>query len=167
MDSVELGRRIKEARLKKKMTQAELVGDFITRNMLSGIESGNATPSVKTLEYIADKLDLSVSALLPDEDDRLLDTLIDAKGMLAAGEYTRAAELVKSCETLLFDEYAAISSMAYLGMGKELEKDGDLGAAIDAYKAACELSDKGIYANMARKSEAALGLVRVSQSVVK
>lgn len=52
MNSAELGRRIKEARIAKKMTQAELVGDFITRNMLSRIESGNATPSVKTLEYI-------------------------------------------------------------------------------------------------------------------
>lgn len=50
MNSEELGKRIKEARLAKKMTQSELVGTFITRNMLSRIESGNACPSVKTLE---------------------------------------------------------------------------------------------------------------------
>ena len=42
MNSEELGKRIKEARLAKKMTQSELVGTFITRNMLSRIESGNA-----------------------------------------------------------------------------------------------------------------------------
>ena len=53
MNSGELGKRIKEARLAKKMTQSELVGTFITRNMLSRIESGNACPSVKTLEYLA------------------------------------------------------------------------------------------------------------------
>ena len=50
MSSNELGRRIKEARLAKKLTQAEVVGDFITRNMLSQIESGSALPSVKTLQ---------------------------------------------------------------------------------------------------------------------
>ena len=40
MDSITLGRRIKEARLAKKMTQNEVVGNFITRNILSQIESG-------------------------------------------------------------------------------------------------------------------------------
>ena len=44
MDNAELGRRLKAARLAKKMTQSEVVGDFITRNMLSQIESGTATP---------------------------------------------------------------------------------------------------------------------------
>ena len=58
MNSGELGKRIKEARLAKKMTQSELVGTFITRNMLSRIESGNACPSVKTLEYLARRLGL-------------------------------------------------------------------------------------------------------------
>lgn len=53
MDSIELGKRIREARLSKKMTQSEVVGTFITRNMLSQIESGTATPSFKTLEYLS------------------------------------------------------------------------------------------------------------------
>ena len=52
MEKNTLGKRIKEARLSKKMTQSEVVGDFITRNMLSQIESGSATPSLKTLEYL-------------------------------------------------------------------------------------------------------------------
>ena len=71
MNSQELGKRIKEARIARKMTQSELVGDFITRNMLSRIESGNACPSVKTLEYLANGLGVSVSYLLSDDDDLL------------------------------------------------------------------------------------------------
>jgi len=42
MDRAALGSRIKEARLAKKLTQTEVVGSFITRNMLSQIESGTA-----------------------------------------------------------------------------------------------------------------------------
>ena len=60
MENNTLGKRIKEARLAKKMTQSEVVGDFITRNMLSQIESGSATPSVKTLEYLCKVLEIEL-----------------------------------------------------------------------------------------------------------
>ena len=69
MTPAERGRIIKEARIAKKMTQSEVVGSFITRNMLSQIESGNATPSVKTLEYLAQTLDIPVSELMPGSDE--------------------------------------------------------------------------------------------------
>lgn len=69
MDSKELGRRLKAARLAKKMTQSEVVGDFITRNMLSQIESGVATPSIKTLEYLANVLEISMASLMPESDN--------------------------------------------------------------------------------------------------
>lgn len=69
MENNTLGKRIKEARLAKKMTQSEVVGDFITRNMLSQIESGSATPSVKTLEYLCKVLEIEPNTLLPVEND--------------------------------------------------------------------------------------------------
>ncbi|MDR0286366.1 MAG: helix-turn-helix domain-containing protein [Clostridiales bacterium] len=61
MKEITLGEKIKEARLSKKLTQNEVVGDFITRNMLSKIENDSATPSVRTIEYLANKLELPVS----------------------------------------------------------------------------------------------------------
>ena len=64
MEKNTLGKRIKEARLAKKMTQSEVVGDFITRNMLSQIESGSATPSVKTLEYLCKVLEIMPFCLM-------------------------------------------------------------------------------------------------------
>lgn len=60
MDAHTIGQRIKEARLAKKMTQAEVVGDFITRNMLSQIESGSALPSMKTLAYLSSVLGIQI-----------------------------------------------------------------------------------------------------------
>lgn len=56
-----LGQRIKEVRLERQMTQQEVVGDYITRNMLSQIENDVATPSVKTLEYLAKRLGLTLN----------------------------------------------------------------------------------------------------------
>ena len=64
-----LGTKIKQLRKSKKMTQAALVGDKITRNMLSGIENGVANPSISTLNYLADKLGVSVGYLLSEEEE--------------------------------------------------------------------------------------------------
>ena len=68
MNNITLGRRIKEARLAKKMTQSEVVGNFITRNMLSQIESGSASPSIKTLEYLSQVLEIPVDQLILSEE---------------------------------------------------------------------------------------------------
>ena len=61
MTNAELGRIIKEARIARRMTQSEVVGDFITRNMLSQIENGNAAPSMRTLQYLMDVLDIHIN----------------------------------------------------------------------------------------------------------
>ncbi|MCL2632919.1 MAG: helix-turn-helix domain-containing protein [Oscillospiraceae bacterium] len=69
MDGTQLGKKLKEARLSKKMTQSDVVGTFITRNMLSQIESGAAFPSLRTLEYLANTLEIPMHCLIPDNAD--------------------------------------------------------------------------------------------------
>lgn len=56
-----LGERLKQARIEKKMTQKEVAGDFITRNMLSQIENGLATPSIKTIEHLSKTLNKPIA----------------------------------------------------------------------------------------------------------
>ena len=56
-----LGEKIKNARKSKKITQAELAKDKITRNMVSCIESNRVNPSLETIRYIANELSLPVS----------------------------------------------------------------------------------------------------------
>jgi len=64
-----LGKKIRQLRIDRKITQQELVGDFITRNMLSQIENDIATPSIKTLQYIAESLEVPLSFLMVGEHD--------------------------------------------------------------------------------------------------
>lgn len=59
-----LGNRIRSLRKEKKMTLAELAGDFMTKGMLSLIENDKNRPSMESLEYIAERLETSVSNLL-------------------------------------------------------------------------------------------------------
>lgn len=62
-----IGERLRQARLEKGISQRELCGEEITRNMLSLIENGAACPSLATLTYLAERLDKKVSWFL-DED---------------------------------------------------------------------------------------------------
>lgn len=68
-----VGEKIKKLRLEKMMTQSDVSGDRVTRNMLSLIEKGKAVPSMQTLTYIASRLNVSVGFLLADEkEERML-----------------------------------------------------------------------------------------------
>lgn len=64
-----IGEKIKSLRTSKLMTQKELAGTEITRNMLSCIENGSATPSLTTLKYLADRLGVSAGYLISDGDN--------------------------------------------------------------------------------------------------
>lgn len=62
-----LGEKIKAARLEAGLSQRQLCGDTITRNMLSQIENGSASPSMATLQYLAGRLGKSVSFFLQEQ----------------------------------------------------------------------------------------------------
>lgn len=166
MDSVELGKRIKEARLARKMTQADVVGDFITRNMLSQIESGTANPSVKTLTYLAKVLQLPVNYLLPDEletfDDsenavlKDFEALNKMKNAFRRGEYTLAAEIAAPFATedsVVYDEACAVLARAYLELAKGTANPRE---AVTLTSKALSYADKGIFKSREIKTQALL-----------
>ena len=179
MNRSELGKRIKEARLAKKMTQTEVVGDFITRNMLSQIESGTATPSLKTLEYLAGVLDIPVQTLLPDGREGSADLdpdtgiaaaakLWEAKEHYTEGRYGLAAELAESLINGRFsDEGCAIAARCYMSMAADSEKTGDMSRAADLAQKADELADRGIYASREIKTSCTLLLNRVAEKLAQ
>lgn len=64
---MELGAKIRAARLELGLSQRQLCGEVITRNMLSQIENGSAKPSMQTLGYLAQGLGKSVSYFLEEQ----------------------------------------------------------------------------------------------------
>ena len=53
---MDIGKKLRQARLDAGLSQRQLCGDVITRNMLSLIENGSARPSMDTLAYLAEQL---------------------------------------------------------------------------------------------------------------
>lgn len=159
MDASELGKKLKEARLAKKMTQAEVVGNFITRNMLSQIESGAAMPSVKTLSYLAGVLGLSPDQLIAPEPatDDAYHALCQAKAAFRAGRYAEVPGEESRFPAAVADELYALSARACLCRAKaEAETDGVPNDVTALIRRAVDHAGKGLYANEALRSEAIL-----------
>ncbi|MEN1935285.1 helix-turn-helix domain-containing protein [Paenibacillus sp. 102] len=70
-----LGEKIKALRKEKRLTQTKLAGTELTKSMLSQIENGKATPSMKTLQYIASKLGCEASFLLEEDNEEVAELL--------------------------------------------------------------------------------------------
>ena len=94
---MEIGEKIKSLRLAKRMTQSELAGDQITRNMLSLIENGSALPSLTTVIYLSERLGVPTGMLLARDDEELfykkLAETPKIKQMYGMGEYRLAYDM--------------------------------------------------------------------------
>ena len=64
---MEMGARLRQARQEAGLSQRQLCGEMITRNMLSQIENGSAKPSMQTLRYLAQQLGKPLSYFLEEE----------------------------------------------------------------------------------------------------
>lgn len=99
---MELGEKIRQARLAAGLSQRQLAGEEITRNMLSLIENGAAKPSVKTLRYLARKLDKPLSYFLEEwaapEQARGWELLARAQKALDEGRDRYAGNLLEAAE---------------------------------------------------------------------
>lgn len=102
-----LGQRLKQARIEAGLSQRQLCGEEITRNMLSQIESGKAKPSMQTLTYLAQRLGKPVSWFLEEgtvaSDNQ--QTMASARAQYARGEYRLCLESLETYrgEDPLFD----------------------------------------------------------------
>lgn len=64
---MELGERLKRARLEAGLSQRQLCAGVVTRNMLSQIENGTARPSMDTLKVLAFRLERPLSWFLEED----------------------------------------------------------------------------------------------------
>ena len=99
---MELGEKILQARLALGLSQRQLCGDTITRNMLSRIEHGMAKPSMGTLQILAQRLGKPISYFLEEEADSealdILRKLRQAEEALTEGKHRLAARLLEAMD---------------------------------------------------------------------
>ena len=138
-NAAHIGEKIRKMRLKAGLTQTELAGDFITRNMLSCIENGAALPSLPTLLRIAEKLSISPGYFLSGEEEagqyRKLSLIPKIRAFYHGGQYEEALSL---CRELALDdeEISEIIFSCLMKLGDKARGDHRLSLAASYY---CEL----------------------------
>ncbi|MCI6502079.1 MAG: helix-turn-helix domain-containing protein [Clostridia bacterium] len=147
---MEIGEKIKTLRNQRRMTQTALAGDQITRNMLSLIENGSALPSLSTILYLAERLDIPAGLLLARDQEELMyrksEEMARIKQAYAAGEYKLC---LARCQELLSvgpdDEIRMITAKCHLFLGREAFDMGRFHEACAELDKACEREKQNFY----------------------
>ena len=133
---MDLGQRLKQARLEAGLSQRALCDGIITRNMLSQIENGSARPSMDTLRQLAQRLGKTVSFFL--EEDTVTSpnpaVMEVARRFLAAGDHDRAlGELAdyREPDPLFDQERQLILALCLLAQAREAARAGKNRYAIE------------------------------------
>lgn len=146
---MKLGEKIKALRTAKLMTQAELAGGEITRNMLSRIEHGAAQPSLDTLRYLANKLGVSPGYLLAEGGDEDIyikyNEIAGIKTAYLTGDYHICRDMCLNSENSGDDEICLILAECTLGIAVEEFNRGRLRSACEYFDLAIEACAKTVY----------------------
>lgn len=132
---MQLGERIKQARLEAGLSQRQLCGNTITRNMLSLIESGKAKPSMDTLAFFAKTLGKPMSYFL--EEEAVLSpnqsVMEQAEQALLSGDFAQVLEIFENYQPGdgLFDgRKRTIEAAACTALARQVHADGKPGYAL-------------------------------------
>ncbi len=144
-----LNEKIKKLRKARGLTQAELCGDKITRNMLSAIESGKALPSLETLKYIAQGLGVTPAYLLSEDDDTALSerkALIEKlRALLVQKKYAECLSEANLLFDTADDEISYIAAMCCFEIGCNMFWGGSLTSAASYFEQCLALSEQTVY----------------------
>ena len=161
----QIGTKIKELRSAKMMTQQELAGEHITRNMLSRIENGFALPSLPSLLYIADRLSVTPGYLLAAEGEEFyykkMGRMPDILSTFEAGEWRICRDL---CSALSGsdDEIRFIIFLCIFNEAKELFSSGELRDAAEMFDEAKKYAERTLYPTDSYVAESDMYLLCIS-----
>ena len=146
-----IGEKIKNLRLSKLMTQKELAGEVITRNMLSQIETGVASPSLKTLDYLSERLGVPIGYLINDEETNEVfykkysnyENLITA---FKSGEWAICRDICKECTSEFVDnEISYMLAYSSMTLGISCFESGNLRRACELFEEAVKSAENTVF----------------------
>ena len=126
---MDLAQKLKAARLEAGLSQRQLCGDTITRNMLSQIENGSARPSMATLQYLAQRLGKPISYFLEEQAvvSPNLDVMGNARGYYEQKDYAQVLTLLETFrepDGTFEEEKKLLQYLAHLGMARQALSEG-------------------------------------------
>lgn len=122
-----LGAKIKQARKQKGLSQSQLAQGICTQATVSLIEKNNQLPSMPILTRICDRLDITLTDVIEDDNQTLTAIFNQLDRLFSAGDFEKARTVLNNIGIKqLQDDYDKKRYYYYLGMLAELfENDVD------------------------------------------
>ncbi len=143
-----IGEKIRALRGAKMMTQSELAGSEITRNMLSRIENGAALPSLPTVIYLASRLGVPAGFLLAEDGDEFyykkMNAMPNIKRAYLAGDHKICRDICMSLGGE-DDEINALICLCSFSLACEKFAEGRLNDAVALFDEATAKKAETIY----------------------
>lgn len=141
-----LGQKIRQTRQEKGFSQAQAAAGCVTRNMLSQIENDQAQPSMRTLEHLAQVLDVSVGWLLSDEQtDAALERLRKAKTCFKEGDFDSVLRLFSGDNAPGDDETLLLCAACAAKLAERALSREDFAGAAALSRQSLEWNRKSLY----------------------
>ena len=156
-----LGEKLRQLRQQRGLTQAEVAGEAITRNMLSLLEHDQAAASVKTLRYLSQRLGVPLSALMEEESQEEM-SLEAARTCFLAGDDEGCLVALEGSALPLGEEAKLLSCRSSLRLGWKALAAGRLDEAHTAWEQGRAMAAQAQYAGQAEQEEAARLALRLS-----
>lgn len=155
-----VGTRIKELRRAKGLTQSDLVGGEITRNMLSRIESDKALPSLSTLLFLSERLGVSAGYILDEErtlfEDKKSLVLPKLKAAYTRGNYREVLRLYERDLGECDDEVAYLMADTSAKHAEELLHKGKMSSGEKVAKDGLAFLERTVYSSVHLKAALSL-----------
>lgn len=161
---MELGEKIKQVRLNMGLSQRQLCGDALTRNMLSQIENGSARPSMKTLGYLAERLGKPISYFLeaqavtsPNEG-----CIAEARAALGAENWEKmrsALDGFKEPDPVFLQERQLLEYLWYLEQARQAVEKGMIPYGVKLLRQAEKMEGIYITQPLRHRARVLLGMV--------
>ena len=168
---MELGEKLRLARLEAGLSQRALCGDEITRNMLSRIENGAARPSMKTLGCLAARLGKPVSYFL--EEDTVCspnqESMTAARRLFDGKDYAGAMQALaqyRAPDEIYDRERQLLEILVRLSLAEEAISDGREPYALELLETVADLGKSAVYYSADLEQRRLLLLARIPGQVV-
>lgn len=122
-----MGERIRQARLEAGLSQRELAGEMMTRNMLSALEHDGAKPSVASLVYLSEKLCKPIGYFFGEEPPWVPEAgqMAQARAAYGRGDWQGCLDALKGLNEPDFQaEQGLLRALSVLYLAEEAEQAG-------------------------------------------
>ena len=149
-----VGERLRRLRIARGMTQSEVANGRFTKEYVSQIERGRVRPTVETIEWLADRLEVSRSyietGVSSEESERAAGLVLRAEAAITSSDYEEALLCLQGLAESLRGWHPELELRALLAESTARTHRGELDAALALLERATDLADGTVFTDLDR-----------------